>query len=118
VAPLDRNRATRLLAMARYLGGKGVRPADVTLAHLEAYREALLNDRLRAKPEQTWDAIVWTWNACRREITGWPDLVVPLRDSARDLRSPTARFPGVAESRRRGVSPSVVRRGPERGRLI
>ncbi|WP_296712815.1 hypothetical protein [Rhodoblastus sp.] len=75
--PLPRNRATRLLAMARYLGAKGVRPADVTLDDLEAYREAIHGDRLRSKPEQTWDMIVWTWNACRREIAGWPDVEIP-----------------------------------------
>ena len=34
----------------------------------EAYHKAIVSDRLRAKPEETWDAIVWTWNACKREV--------------------------------------------------
>ena len=60
----------------------------MTLADLEAYHEAILNDRLRAKPEQTWDTIVWTWNACRREIAGWPDVEIPRdRFGARSMFS-------------------------------
>jgi integrase len=76
-APLSRNRAASLLAMARYVSARNVRPDEVRLADLEAYHGAILNDRLRAKPEQTWDTIVWTWNACRREFAGWPDIEIP-----------------------------------------
>ena len=76
-ASLDRNRATRLLALVRQLSVDGVGPAGVSLQDLEAYREAIHIDRLRAKPEKTWDAIVWTWNACRREVDGWPVIEIP-----------------------------------------
>ncbi len=76
-APLSRNRAASLLAMARYLSVRKVRPDEVSLADLEAYHQAILNDRLRVKPEQTWDTIVWTWNACQRETVGWPDVEIP-----------------------------------------
>ena len=76
-APLSRNRAASLLAMARYFSVRNVRPDEATLADLETYHEAILNDQLRVKPEQTWDTIVWTWNACRREIAGWPDVEIP-----------------------------------------
>jgi integrase len=55
----------------------GVRPQNVTLSDLEAYHKAIVNDRLRAKPEQTWDAITWSWNASRREIPDWPDIEIP-----------------------------------------
>ena len=75
-APLSRNWAAGLLAMARHLSQRNIRPDDATLADLEAYREAIVNDRLRAKPELTWDGIVWTWNACRREVGGWPDIEI------------------------------------------
>jgi hypothetical protein len=47
------NRAAGLLALARNLSVEGIRPEDVALADLEAYRDAIHNDRLRAKPEQT-----------------------------------------------------------------
>ena len=76
-APLSRNRAASLLAMARYFSVRNVRPDEVRLAGLEAYHQGILNDQLRAKPEQTWDMIVWMWNACRREIAGWPDVEIP-----------------------------------------
>jgi integrase len=92
-APLSRNRAGGLLAMGRYLSVKDLRPDKVTLADLGSYHEAILEDRLRAKPEQTWDAIVWTWNACRREIAGWPDIEIP-RDSRREVYAlPWSDFP-------------------------
>ena len=92
-APLSRNRAAGLLAMARYLSVREVRPDKVTLADLEAYHEAILSDRLRAKPEQTWDGIVWTWNACWREVAGWPDIEIS-RESRREVYSlPWPDFP-------------------------
>ena len=104
-APLSRNRATGLLAMARYFSVTNVRPHEVTLANLEAYHEAILNDRLRAKPEQTWDTIVWTWNACRREIAGWPDIDVSM---ARRISSEVA--PQNSPVWRAGISRWVERR--------
>ena len=115
-APLSRNRAAGLLAMARYLSVREVRPDKVTLADLEAYHEAILSDRLRAKPEQTWDGIVWTWNACWREVAGWPDIEIS-RESRREVYvSPMAGLSTVLEGRRRRVPPSPVGRRFERGR--
>ena len=68
-------------------------PTGVTLADLEAYHDAILNDRLRAKPEQTWDTIVWTWNACRREIADWPAIEIP-REIRREIYAlPWSNFP-------------------------
>jgi len=84
LAPLSRNRAASLLALSRHLSVIGIHPTDVTLADLEAYHAAILSDRLRAKPEQTWDSIVWTWNACRREIAGWPAIEIP-REIRREI---------------------------------
>jgi hypothetical protein len=77
LAPLARNRAASLLALARHLSVIGVWPRGVTLADLEAYHEAIVNDRLRAKPEQTWDTISSSWNASRREVPDWPDVEIP-----------------------------------------
>jgi hypothetical protein len=81
------------LALAHDLSVKGIRPADVTLADLEAYRDAIHNDGLRAKPEQTWDAIIWTWNACRREIAGWPDIEIPRAVRRETYARPWSDFP-------------------------
>jgi integrase len=77
LSPLARNRASNLLAMARHLSVKGIPPQDLTLSDLDEYHEAIVNDRLRAKPEETWDSIVWSWNASRREIPGWPEIEIP-----------------------------------------
>jgi integrase len=92
-APLSRNRAASLLAMARYFSVRNVRPDEVGLADLEAYHMAILNDRLRTKPEQTWDTIVWTWNACRREVAGWPDIEIPRQKRREVYALPWSDFP-------------------------
>jgi integrase len=80
-APLPRNRREHIVAMLRDLSVRAIKPCDVTVADLEAYRAAILNDRLRRKPEQTWKNLIWSWNACHREIEGWPDieLATPAR---------------------------------------
>ncbi|MGO9389099.1 hypothetical protein [Rhodoblastus sp.] len=93
LSSLDRNRATRLLALARHLSVKGISPADINLPDLEDYRDAILNDRLRAKPEKTWDSIVWTWNACRREVAGWPDVEIPREIGREVYVKPLSDFP-------------------------
>jgi site-specific recombinase XerD len=74
---LPRNRRDSLLALARHLSAQGIEPAQVRLSDLEAYQQAIVNDRLRAGPERTWDGIVWTWNVCQREVQGWPDVEIP-----------------------------------------
>ena len=84
LAPLPRNRAASLLALARHFSVGDVPPTRLTLADLEAYHQSILNDRLRAKPEQTWDNLVWTWNTCRRELAEWPHIEIP-RESQREV---------------------------------
>ncbi len=57
---------------------QAILPADVTLDHLNAYQDAILKDRLRAEPEKrTWHKLAAVWNACRREVDGWPDVKIP-----------------------------------------
>src|SRR5262245_30438489 len=53
--------------------GKGT---DTTLADLVGYREAIISDRLRSKPEQTWDILTWAWNYCVRNVVGWPAIEI------------------------------------------
>ena len=92
-APLSRNRAAGLRAMARYLSVRNVRPDAVTAEDFEAYHKAIVSDRLRAKPEETWDAIVWTWNACKREASGWPDIEIPREIRREVYIRPWSDFP-------------------------
>ena len=106
LTPLPRNRAAGLLALARDLSVRGIRPADVTLADLEAYRDAIHNDRLRAKPEQAWDALIWTWNACRREVADWPDIEIPRANRRETYTRPWSDFPAPLKA---GVDAFLVR---------
>ena len=74
---LNFNRRTRLLPMLRYFSERALGPAEVTLSLLEEYHQAILQDRLRSKPENAWDGLVWAWNACVREVPGWPQVPIP-----------------------------------------
>jgi integrase len=83
-AKLPLNRRFRLIAMFRFLSARGKKPAEVTLADLENYREGIFNDRLRNRPEKTWDALTWAWNASERDIEGWPAIAIE-RPSRREI---------------------------------
>ena len=74
---LPENRRVRMLAMVRHLSVLGIGPDSVTLGDLHSYRDAIVNDRLRSKPEATWEGNLWAWNICAREIEGWPPFEIP-----------------------------------------
>lgn len=78
--PLPRSNWYRLSALLRFLSGRGVEPTDVTLADLEAFRDAIVENRLRSTPEKTWDGVVWCWNKLVGEVAGWPKVVIPRED--------------------------------------
>ena len=65
-----------LLPLLRFLSTRSVAPAQVTAADLSAYRDAIFSDRLRKKPEQTWDHLIWVWNGCVLKVEGWPSLTI------------------------------------------
>ena len=92
-ATLPRGRRDHILALLRYLSARGIGPGEVTLTDLEAYRQAILHDRLRSKPEQTWDSLVWSWNACRREIAGWPAIEIERESRRKTYILPWSAFP-------------------------
>ncbi len=77
---LDRSTQLRLGVLLRFLSGRGVEPDQVAQADLEAFREAIIENRLRSTPEKTWDGIVWSWNKCTSDIAGWPNLPIPRED--------------------------------------
>jgi integrase len=76
-AELPFNRRVGILPLLRFLSARNIGPAETTLADLESYHQAIVADRLRNKPEQTWDGLTWRWNATRREVEGWPDVEIP-----------------------------------------
>jgi hypothetical protein len=66
----------RLLPLLRFLSARQTTPSDVALADLEAYRQAIFDDRLRSRPEKAWDSLSWAWNACHRDVEGWPAIAI------------------------------------------
>lgn len=72
----------RVKPLLRYLSERGIEPNAVTLEILFDYRDAILNDRLRANAEKTWDSLTWLWNKCARDVLGWPKIII-LRESKR-----------------------------------
>jgi integrase len=92
-AALPRGRRDHMVALLRFLSSRGIAPRHVTLADLDAYRQAILNDRLRRKPEQTWDGLVWSWNACCRENAGWPAIRIERESRRKTYVLPWLAFP-------------------------
>lgn len=95
---LDRNQATRLKPFLRHLSAQGVEPTTVTLADLEAYGEAVLNNRLRHHPERTWDGLIWVWNACARDVPGWPAVQIPRTTRRETYVLPWSHFPAALKA--------------------
>src|SRR6266566_9971086 len=87
------SRSVRLLPALRFLSARGVGPANVTLADLKDYRDAIVNDRLRKDPEKSWDRLVWTWNWCRNEIDAWPSIVIDRPPKREIYLLPWSAFP-------------------------
>ena len=81
---LARKRRMSLLPLLRFLSARGAAPSDVVLEDLFAYRDAILNERLRKGPEKTWDVLVWNWNFSMRELTGWPQIEI-ARECRREV---------------------------------
>lgn len=90
---LAENRRYRILPLLRFLSGRQIGPEAVALADLEAYREAIFSDRLRGEPEKAWDALVWTWNACERDVAGWPAIVIARTSKRETYLLPWSTFP-------------------------
>jgi integrase len=93
LADLDRNRATRLRPLLRHLSSLGIEPSTVTLVDLEGYRDTLLNNRLRRKPENAWNNLLWAWNACAREVQGWPRIQIERPSQKETYILPWSSFP-------------------------
>lgn len=77
---LPRSKWYRLSALLRFLSVRGIAPSGVTLADLEAFRDAIIENRLRSTPEKTWDGVVWCWNKLVGEVAGWPQVMIPRED--------------------------------------
>jgi integrase len=65
----------------------------VTTADLEAYREAIVADRLRRSPEKTWHHLSGVWNSCARQVEGWPSIVIERQSRRTTYVLPWCAFP-------------------------
>jgi integrase len=92
-AALPFGRRVRLLPTLRFLSARSVGPNQVTMADLEAYRQAIVTDRLRKDPEKTWDSLLWCWNSCCREVEGWPPIVIQREIKREVYVQPWPAFP-------------------------
>jgi integrase len=90
---LTRSNSLRLGALLRFLSARGVEPGDVTLSDLDAFRDNIIENRLRSAPEKTWDGIRWTWNKCVQDVEGWPEVTIPSVDRRIVYARPWGDFP-------------------------
>jgi integrase len=89
----------KLSAGARFLSSRGATPSTVILAELLAYRDTILNDRLRANAEQAWDHFLWAWNrAAGRMPDTWPQIEIPRTAKREVYVYPFAFFPQEFEA--------------------
>jgi integrase len=93
--PADRH---CLGALSRFLSSRGIEPASVTLPDLEAFRVAITENRLRAKPEKTWEILSWCWNRVARLTPGWPQIFIPRQDQRIRYILPWNAFPASFEA--------------------
>jgi integrase len=93
VTGLGVDRRYRLLPLLRFLSQAGIGPDRAAMKDLDAYRQAICNDRLRGEPEKAWDALTWMWNACQREVNGWPPLVIDRPKKREIYLLPWSTFP-------------------------
>ena len=91
--PLTLRDRHSLAALFRFLSARDVRLAKVTLADLETFRVAITENRLRAKPESTWDNLVWCWNRLAKKMEGWPQIIIPRENKRIVYIQPWTAFP-------------------------
>ncbi|MEI6573067.1 MAG: tyrosine-type recombinase/integrase [Alphaproteobacteria bacterium] len=76
----------RVGPVLRFLSEEGIGPEAVTESDLIRYRDQLLADSFRGDPQERWDALLWEWNKCVREVEGFPHIELP-RESRRVQKS-------------------------------
>lgn len=90
---LPANLSRRLSAAARWLSSKNVLPVTMAVEHLQAYQDAIINDRMRRNAEQAADEFIWTWQRAAKALPEWPQVILE-RPSKRDTYSyPLETFP-------------------------
>jgi len=66
-----------------FCGAEGITPEHVTAATFERFGVALQGESLAQKPQQVYRTACLLWNKATKEISGWPNLVVPVPSTSR-----------------------------------
>ncbi|WP_306131502.1 hypothetical protein [Roseivivax marinus] len=82
-----------LCRFVHYLNRVGTGPADVTLAHAEAFRDAVALNEISKDPERTFRAAVEGWNLAIARVPGWPAHRIELPSRRKVIALPRERFP-------------------------
>ena len=90
---LVRARRYKILPLLRFLSQQGIEPDAVCLGDLEAFKSQILEHRLRANPETTWDGVIWAWNKSRQDVANWPQIVLSRPDRRKVYVQPWSDFP-------------------------
>ena len=72
-----------LSRLMSFCSAEGIPPQDVTGTTFERFGAALQKDSLARKPRQVHRIACQLWNQAAKEVTGWPDLVVPVPNASR-----------------------------------
>lgn len=116
---LPPNRRIQIQPLLRFLSARAVGPEGVRMEDLLAYRQAILEDSLRRRPEKAWDGVVWAWNTCAREVGGWPRLAIERVSRRQDYVLAWSAFPASLQEEcrallRRGSAIDLAGDGPLR----
>ncbi len=72
----DKHDLWKLTQLAQYCSALGIEPEDVRDAHIRGLTETLVRESFVNRPEHVAVNAVKTWNRLRREVPGWPDIVL------------------------------------------
>ena len=69
-----------LARFMRFCGGRGVGPDEVNDAVVQAFREALVEEKITPRPDIAVQSAVRLWNRMVDQVPGWPQVrLTPLR---------------------------------------
>ncbi len=81
-----------LCRFVHYLDRVSVAPTDVTLAHAEAFRDAVALNEISKDPERTFRAAVEGCNLATRRVPGWPQQRLDLPSRQKIIALPREAF--------------------------
>ena len=83
----------------RFLDSNDIQPDDVSIVHIDNYREALVRNSLRKDPADSAIQALYAWNRAARLLPDWSKTMIVAPKKTRNYVLPEAALPGslVAE---------------------